>query len=178
MMTQWHEWPTPGFRPGARALLAAACFLAGCGGSGQSPAETVKAGASPAASAAIDPCALVTKSEAETALGGAVAEAERPPEANIPARLATCRYVAQRGQAVAVMTVMVRQGESESESRIGFGQARDQFPAAEAVTGLGMDAFWIGNQLNVLQGRVYLNITGDFDQATARMLAATALTRL
>ncbi len=46
------------------------------------------------------------------------------------------------------------------------------------MDGLGESAFWYGNQLNVLQGRVCLNITGDFDLATASALASTALERL
>lgn len=112
------------------------------------------------------------------ALGGSVAEAERPSAANLPPRLVTCRYVAQRGPGVAVMSVMVRRGERDSESRIGFEQAREQFPEAQGVDGLGESAFWYGNQLNVLQGRVCLNITGDFDLATASALASTALERL
>jgi hypothetical protein len=36
----------------------------------------------------------------------------------------------------------------------------------------------VANQLNVLQGTVYLNITGDFDLATSKTLAQRALQRL
>ena len=53
-----------------------------------------------------------------------------------------------------------------------------QFPDATVVPGLGDDAFAIANQLNVLHGTVYLNITGDFDLATSKALAQSALERL
>ena len=173
-----------------RTVRIAACLAiinvitlgAACGGAPDEPAagERAAAGSVPAAASpeAIDPCSLVTRAEAGEALGGTAGEPERPAEANIPPVLATCRYTAPRGSAVAVMTVMVRRSADESESRIGFEQARDQFNGAEAVAGLGENAFWIGNQLHVLQGPVYLNITGDFDLTTARDLAATALQRL
>jgi hypothetical protein len=156
-------------------------LVLGCGGAADDAADAAAAaGESAAAGGAltdIDPCSLVTQAEAGAALGASAGAGERPTEANLPPRLATCRYIAPRGQGLAVMTVMVRQGERESESRIGFDQAKSQFPGAETVPGLGENAFWFGNQLNVLQGRVYLNITGDFDLATARQLAATALQR-
>ena len=164
----------------AGALALAVCLCAGCGGGSEESAQgDVASGQESSASAGgdIDPCALVTAAEAETVLEGPVGAGERPKEANFPPRLVTCRYVAKRGDRVAVMTVMVRRGDTDSEARIGFTQSKEQFPGAEAVSGLGQDAFWIGNQLNVLQGRDYLNIGGDFDRATAQQLAATALRR-
>jgi hypothetical protein len=170
--------------PRRRALAAASVALilaSGCGGTADDSAgstTTAEASASAGTLADIDPCTLVTQAEAGKALGGSVGEPERPKEANLPPRLVTCRYVAERGLGVAVMSVMVRQGERESESRIGFEQAMKQFPEAQAVEGIGQNAFWYGNQINVLQGRIYLNITGDFDLATARALASTALQRL
>jgi hypothetical protein len=158
--------------------LSLVCVIA-CGGSpGDTSTAQSSAPPSAAAGTAVDPCALVTSAEAAQALGAAVGDAERPKESNIPPRLATCRYVAQRGQGVAVMTVMVRLSDSASEARSGFRSAREQFPNAEAVAGLGDEAFWIANQLNVLRGTVYVNITGDFDRATAQAVAETALKRL
>jgi hypothetical protein len=153
--------------------------LTSCGGAADDTASTRSASSSATgAQAAIDPCGLISASEAEQALGGPVGSPERPAQANIPPRLVTCRYVAPRGQGVAVLSVMVRQGDSDSEARIGFQSAKEQFPGAEAVPDLGDQAFWFANQLNVLRGRVYLNITGDFDSATARSLAERALKRL
>jgi hypothetical protein len=92
--------------------------------------------------------------------------------------LSTCRYVAQRGQGLAVLTVMVRSSDSASEARSGFQSAREQFPGAETVSGIGDEAFWVANQLNLLRGTVYVNITGDVDRAAAQSLAHVVLTRL
>jgi hypothetical protein len=92
----------------------------------------------------------------------------------MPPRLITCRYTGQRGQGVAVMTVMVRKGQDASESRIGFQSAKEQFADVQTVPGVGEDAFWIGNQLNVLQGDTYLIIGGDFELETAKSLGQTA----
>ena len=159
----------------------AAVLLAGlavaCGGS----PETAAADSAPAATAqtqGVDPCAVVTAAEASKALGATVAAPDRPKEANFPPRMVTCRYTAKRGQGLAVMTVMVNTAGSDSEARAGFGSAREQFPVAETVAGLGDEAFWFANQLNVRRGRVYLNLTGDFDRAAATGLATQALTRL
>ena len=162
--------------------LGALISLAACGGggTGESPGQ----GAAPADSAAappssgIDPCALVTKAEAEEALGAPVGEAERPSEANIPPHLSSCRYTARRGAALAILTLMVRTGYGGSESKTGFESAKQQFPGAEAVAGIGEDAFFLGNQLNILQGNVYLTIGGDFDLETAKTLGQRALQRI
>jgi hypothetical protein len=134
--------------------------------------------ASQVSSAGFDPCALVTSAEATQALGAAVGPAERPKEANFPPRMTTCRYVAPRGQGVAAMSVLVQQSDTADQARRGFQSAKEQFPGAAVVPGLGDDAFAMANQLNVLKGTVYLNITGDFDLATSKTLAQNALERL
>ena len=76
------------------------------------------------------------------------------------------------------MSVLVQQSDTAGQARRGFQAAKEQFPGAAAVPGLGDDAFAMANQLNVLQGTMYLNITGDFDLATSRALAQGALQRL
>jgi hypothetical protein len=92
--------------------------------------------------------------------------------------MVTCRYVAPRGQGVAVLSVLVQQSDTADQARRGFQSAREQFPGAAVVPGLGDDAFAVANQLNVLNGTVYLNLTGDFDLATSKNLAQRALERL
>ena len=163
-------------------VVGLACFLWACGGSGGAPAnDASSAAATPATRATstdIDPCALVTSVEATQALGAAVGPAERPKEANHPPRMVTCRYVAPKGQGVAVMTVLVQRSDTAAQARQGFQSAKELFPGATVVPGLGDDAFAVANQLNVLNGAVYLNITGDFDLATSKTLAAQALQRL
>lgn len=160
-------------------MLTLVCMTTACGGASD---ETTRGGATPssqaAATQATDPCSLVTAADAGSALGAPVGSPERPKEANIPPRLSTCRYVAQRGQGLAVLTVMVRSSDSASEARSGFQSAREQFPGAETVSGIGDEAFWVANQLNLLRGTVYVNITGDVDRAAAQSLAHVVLTRL
>jgi Protein of unknown function (DUF3558) len=163
-------------------VLCLSCFLSACGGSEAPPANNASSAATQPApqvsSAGLDPCALVTSVEATQALGAAVGPAERPKEANHPPRMATCRYVAPRGQGVAVMSVLVQLSDTANQARRGFQAAKEQFPGATVVPGLGDDAFAMANQLNVLKGTVYLNITGDFDLETSKTLAQSALQRL
>jgi hypothetical protein len=154
----------------AVGIVGLALLLQACGGSEDtSPNGT-------AAVNAIDPCTLVTADEAAQALGAA-AQADRPSEANIPPRLATCRYTAPRGAGLAVMTVMVRQGYSDTEARTGFEGAREVFGDAENID-LGDQAFFAAEQLHVLRGTTHLTISGDFSSAVARDLAEGALERL
>ncbi len=130
------------------------------------------------AGSAIDPCSLITADEAGKALGVNVGAPERPPEANRPPALVTCRYAGPREQGMAVMSVMVRQSDSAGTARAGFQSLQRQFQDIQAVDGVGDEAFFLGNQLNVLKGATHLNITGDFDQATATALARQAALRL
>ncbi len=74
--------------------------------------------------------------------------------------------------------MLVQVSDTADQAQRGFQSAKEQFPGAEAVPGLGDDAFAIANQLNVLKGAVYLNITGDFDLPTSKILAQSALERL
>jgi hypothetical protein len=161
-------------------ILSFACLVPASGTGAAEGTTTVGARSSPSAAGqpSNDPCGLVTTEEAGNALGAPVGNPERPKEANFPPRMTTCRYVAKRERGVAVMSIMVRRSDSASEARAGFRAAREQFPKAEAVPGLGDESFWIANQLNVLSGTNYVNITGDVDRETAQSLARSALKRL
>ncbi len=164
-------------------VALAVVLTVACGGEGGEPAGTPEAVPSaagtelPTAAGELDPCALVTSAEVAEALG-APATAERPSEANYPPRMVTCRWVAPKGAAVGVMTLMIRTGADAAEARAGFQAARGQFPGAEAVSGIGEDAYMVANQLNVLAGDVHLILTGDFDAATTKKLAQSALQRV
>ena len=159
------------------SALAIACALTGCGGAppGESsdPAASSSAAAAPAA---VDPCALVTKAEADQALGGDATQ-ERPNEANPSPRLATCRYTAARGQGLAVLVVMVRTGYSDVEARTTFQGTRD-LGGTQPVAGLGDEAFWLADQLYVLAGTRQLTISGEVSRAQGEALARQALARL
>jgi hypothetical protein len=148
----------------------------GCGG-GESDTTTSSAPAGGGSSStSIDPCTLVTKAEADEALGGD-AKQDRPTEANIPPRMVACRYVAPRGEGVVVLTVIVRTGESAGEAKTGFDSIRSTMPS-ETVSGLGDDAFWMMDQLYVLRGTRQLSITGDITKEKGMELARRALDRL
>jgi hypothetical protein len=154
---------------GLCAGVAVSGLVAACGGNSTT---------GDSAGSAIDPCSLITADEAGKALGVNVGAPERPPEANRPPALVTCRYAGSRDQGVAVMTVMVRQSDSAGTARAGFQSLQRQFQDIQAVDGVGDEAFFLGNQLNVLKGATHLNITGDFDQATAAALGRQAASRL
>jgi hypothetical protein len=156
------------------ATLLAMCM--GCGGAAEPPPQ--EASASAGASQPIDPCVLVTQEDASEAVGAAVGGGERPPEANISPVLATCRYVGERGQGVAVLTVMVRRGSSPGEARAGFSSMRTTFSDAQSIGGMGDEAFLIGDQLHVLSGTDQLTIGGAIAPDTAQRLARIALDRL
>jgi len=168
---------------GAALLLAAAA--AACGGGDDSAGSDSSAEqAQPAAgtTAANDPCALVTAAEAEQVLA-APAEAERPPEANND-YMATCRYVAPRGESVVVLTVSV----SRQSGRVGFENAKRMGEGGiqiQPVSGLGDEAFWAVDVIQpqfgtlfVLQDSTYLDIGGDVQLEQVRPLALRALERL
>jgi hypothetical protein len=72
---------------------------------------------------------------------------------------------------------MVRTGFSDAEAKTGFQGTRDVGPT-EAVSGLGDDAFWLGDQLYVLSGRRSLTLAGDVDKTTAQRLAQQAVDRM
>ena len=76
------------------------------------------------------------------------------------------------------MSLIVRHGYSDAEAQSGFQATREVMPGADSVAGLGDDAFWLADQLNVLVGRRQLTLAGDFDKATAERLARTAVSRL
>jgi hypothetical protein len=131
----------------------------------------------------IDPCALVTSTEAAEALGVANVNVGRPDEANIPLRLGTCLYTGEVGDGVAVLNVMVRHGYSLAESTVGFEGMRETYAGAGGVVdvpGIGEQAYWIGDlsQLWVLQGILQLGVSGDISLDKARMLAGRAVERL
>jgi hypothetical protein len=159
---------------GASAALGLTLLLSACGGNDGDSALT---SADLRATGAIDPCTLVSAEEAQAALGGPAGEPERPPEANIPPRLATCRYVAQRGQGVAVLTITTHIGSHAQESKIGFEAAREPFPDAQRIPDVADDAFWIGDQLHVLSEEIHF-IIGGVELDRAKALAGSVLERL
>ena len=166
------------------SLFLGALLLASCSGSGTDGSSS--GGATPvdqetqSTGATIDACALVTKAEAEEALGATVGEPERPAEAQFGEQGGSwsCRYVTENVTPVAVLVILVAVGPDADTMEAGYQSSKDQFPEAQSVDGIGDDAFRIGNQLNVLSSNLYLNIGGDAELEVLVSLAQKALDRL
>ncbi|MPZ49134.1 MAG: DUF3558 domain-containing protein [Dehalococcoidia bacterium] len=172
---------------GGRGLPA----LLGCSGNGGAnnsiqPSQDngpSSSATSPAEGGSLDPCSLLSNADASDALGATVSQAERPSEAQF-----ACRYTAPRGQGLAVLTVSVTRSPSPASARTGFQSTLDslksQFPESQfpgliqTATGIGDQAYHLGDQLHVLRGAVYMVIGGDVSPEQARSLAQKALGRL
>jgi len=173
------------------AISTACLLLLACGGNGgdddsaQPPQanEPLSSVTSPASGGQLDPCSLLSNADVSEALGATVSQAERPSEAQF-----ACRYTAPRGQGLAVLTVAVTRSPSSASARTGFQSTLDslksQFPESQfpgllqSLTGVGENAFYLGDQLHVLRGAAYLVIGGDVSLEQATSLAQKALAEL
>jgi hypothetical protein len=129
----------------------------------------------------IDPCALVTKSEVEAALGRPVKDPR-----NVAGQ-PTCVYDdsmalpgAPNPAGIGINLALYTTGGAQE-----FSSFRDRYPAPPTpVPGIGDDAFWTGGSLYVLRGDFYFDVTmytSDTDAAklqTAKNLAQVVLSRL
>jgi hypothetical protein len=158
--------------------LGASLGLAACG---DRRSQETPAGDSASASE-IDACELVTSVEAAEALGVPEVNEEPDRSASAAVRQASCLYSAERGQGLAVLHVMARQGYSQAEATTGFEGMKEAYAEMELVDvpDVGDRAFWIEDlrQLWVLTGQLQLGISGDISGEQARELASGALQRL
>jgi hypothetical protein len=126
----------------------------------------------------INPCSLVTKDEAEAALGKPVADGERPDVA----QGLICQFVGSQGNDVWQLQVLVTQSGSAAAMTSAFASAKQSVAETnpEDVSGVGDEAFWIpgANQLNVRQGNTYLIVSGDASLEVLQGVAEKALDRL
>jgi hypothetical protein len=163
-------------------LLLVGLVLAGCGGSAT--------GAS-GQSGPIDACQLITKADAEAALGEAVKAPENPITGEGLAAVTSCKYTVASAPSVNNVSLIVRRLDSADAAKADFDQLKKDMEPKLNVTpndvpGLGDAAFWSGgavNQLAVLKGKVQLLIyvrgpQGISPEATAQALATKALGRL
>lgn len=159
---------------GAMLVLIA---VAGCGTSGGTD-NSAAAGPS-TATAAIDPCTLVTRDEAAAALGGAVGAAQKQSGFG---QFDQCQYLAE-GERIADMgTVTVQvHGVDIASKRKAFADAGE---ATETVEGIGEAAFWAPGSSALYTGKH--GRTASFSAAKAgidakaasRALAEKGLSRL
>jgi hypothetical protein len=125
-------------------------------------AMLIVAGAQPAsrALAAVDPCALLTKQEAATALGEAVGEPkkiERAGSAGPGSIVASCEYTSAARHSV---NLIVRRFSSDSEA-VSVQVYKAAAAKKEGVPGIGDLACWNDSshrELQVLKGATVLTI--------------------
>jgi hypothetical protein len=187
------------------AALSGLILLAACGGDDESTAtpggtrtpaataaatgtRTAAATSSPRATQAatataqastgeIDPCALVTKAEAEAIVGESLDE----PVVTITQMLAGCLYSTSDLESV---NVDVLTYDSEDDAESGFQLAIDisNYPEVEGIGDRAYDSRPIGD-IRVLKGKYELSVDvnvegGDADFETAKEVAAKAVDRL
>ena len=126
----------------------------------------------------IDPCALVTKEEVETAIGVSLTE----PALEVVDQFATCYFNDPETPIFHTVSVNVLTLEDEDQAMEVFELGSENF---QTVTGIGEDAYWAEapfSSLEILQGKYNVSIDVSPDGwdalAIAKELAAIALARM
>jgi hypothetical protein len=168
------------------ALMVGTLLLSSCGGGGGEAEGTVDAGLL----AQLEASSLITKEEAEAAVGEALLEPEKSSQAAIGLSISFWSAQAPTSFNYVQVSLMTTQGlpdglrsqgytarQNYEETRAGIG--------GEEVSGLGDTAFWGGSArgLHVLKGDIYFTIMismSDDSQllVVSKDLAAKALARL
>ena len=191
--------PSNGRRLPLRALaallllaLSGLFLLAACGGDNEESTGTPSGTQAPAATGSpaaeetsapqasggeIDPCALVTKEEAEAIVGESLDE----PVVTITELLASCLYSTPDFDSVSVDVLIY---DREDDAKSGFQLAIDinDYPEVEGIGDQAYDSRPIGD-ITVLKGKYELSVDvsvegGDADFETAKDVAAKAVDRL
>ena len=162
----------------ALLVLMLAALLAACGSSAKAQTATGGGSGAGGAAAPIDACALVTRAEAEALLGVPVGE---PQPQTVPGLATTCSYLASALRDSRSVFVWASPQKTADGARKVFDNAKRDAPAlgttARDQAGLGDGAFWIHNQLWVLEGKVVLQLSAD-NEANTQKLAGQVLKRL
>ena len=170
-------------------LLLASVALAGCGGAKTeetkgNTAQPSSTDSSKPSSGNLDACALLTKADAESLLGGSVKEPTTTRNENGGTVVSQCHYSNEAGDKQ--VGLLARQAPTSAEAKQIFGTARSASKGLsgtdpQTVSGLGDDAYWTDgnlNQLNVLKDEVWLIITtrqGKGDRLAASKDAANKI---
>jgi len=166
----------------ATAVATARSATAPAANASAMPARQASAIATTASAGGPDPCSLVTQPEAETVLGGASAGSRT----QMTALLNQCQYApaAPSADPTDAVTVQVFPGSDP----LTWPLRRDTFkrtdPTVQTVTGVGDEAFWVGDQsaLFVLRHGVVFDVrvpgSGAVALANARSLAQKAAGRV
>ena len=159
-------------------VLLGVVALAACGQGDRDDAGS-KTAAAPAASAAPDACSLVTKADAEAAIGATVTG---PEKSSGMGTMDQCQYL-YSGERLAdqgAVTVQVYPVDIASQQK-AFAEAGE---AMEPVSGIGQAAFWVPGHSALHVGKG--NVTASFSvtrqgidmKAASRALAEKGVARL
>lgn len=141
--------------------------IPGCGRPGKTAAPQANApGTKQAAQGLVDPCKLLTKAEAEPALGEQVKDPVLKDTKN-PLGQKMCLYLpmAEKSDKFIQIAVVQNEGMRKELRDQGYNveqlykETKNNLPDAMPVPGIGDEAFWGTNGLHTLRGNVYLNIS-------------------
>ncbi|MFZ5644707.1 MAG: hypothetical protein ACOY46_14045 [Bacillota bacterium] len=148
-------------------IFSVILFAAGCGGGNEKAATTAESsgGAKEAAKVLVEPASLLTKAEAEAALGGQVKEPEIKDTKN-PLGQKICFYapVSEKEDRFIQISVVQNEGMSKNLRDTGYNvkelyeETKKNLADTKPVPGFGDDAFWGTNGLHILKGSFYVNI--------------------
>lgn len=162
-------------------LLLSSLGFQGCGGkteeakngTGSAPSN----GSAKKTGGKVDACTLLTKTDAEALLGGAVKEPTTTHNENGGTLVSQCHYSNEAGDKQ--VGLLARQAPSAAEAKQVFDSARRAAKGLsgvdpQTISSLGDDAYWTGGnlaQLNVLKNDLWLVISAR--QGKADRLAVT-----
>ena len=165
--------------------------LAGCGeststGTAKNQSEGNKG--QRAEASLLDPCNIITKSDAEAALGEPVSQ-EQPESSINPLNQKQCVYSSTSSDRFIIVSLLQTSGLTGAMREQGQSAAtiyktiKENLDPVKSVQGIGDDACWGTPGLHILAGDVYLvigvgNTSKPENLEMAKNLAATALNRL
>ena len=175
----------------ATLLVFGLSFVAGCGNSGKAETPQGNAGGVIGTSRGlVDPGTLLTRADAEAALGEQVKEPDLKDTKN-PLGQKICFYAPVSDQSGKFIQISVVQNEGMGKSLREQGynvaqlynETQKNLTGAKPVPGIGDEAFWGTNGLHILKGNVYLTISvGNTSRPEnlemAKRLAEKAVSRL
>jgi hypothetical protein len=166
-------------------VILISLLLAGCSGSSSPSASS--------ANSKVDPCALLTKADAEKIEAKPVKDATHPITASQTFDVSSCAYQIDGGSALdkasLIVTVPVPPDVKTAKTSYDTGKntAQSNWNASPLdVPGVGDAAYWVGgsgNNITVIKGSYVFTLTastqkGDAPTATIIDLAKTVVSRL
>ncbi|MDY0040559.1 MAG: hypothetical protein RBS57_09630 [Desulforhabdus sp.] len=173
------------------AICLIASAIVGCGETASTGTEKKQSEANPvkeSQASLLDPCEIITKIEAEAALGEPLKQ-ERPSTAANPLNQRQCFYSSDSSDRFILVSILQTPGltpavreQGQSAATI-FKTIKENLDPVATVQGIGDDACWGTPGLHILAGETYLligvgNTSRPENLEFAKSLASTALGRL